>query len=259
MSPLSSLGLFELDVVALDALRRLDISTTNHFVALAHTIPSPPHPLAPPPQAVCAILENLKHRVVSNPCTGLELCKDMEANPSFYSLGCSRLDQMLAGGVRVGEVLELAGPSSSGKTQICMSAVAAVAARGGQAFFLDTAQAFSARRLHDILAYMLPRSQAESAMGRVRALRLHSADSLQAALHALHQELAAYRGDAGTLVVVDSVAACLAPLLGARPPSPPPQERAPSSICKAASTEEFGAGLCSQVGSICISTGRATW
>lgn len=42
-----------------------------------------------------------------------------------------------------------------------MSAVAAVAARGGQAFFLDTAQAFSARRLHDMLAYMLPRSQVQ--------------------------------------------------------------------------------------------------
>lgn len=34
-------------------------------------------------------------------------------------VGC-RLDQMLAGGVRVGEVLELAGPSSSGKTQVML-------------------------------------------------------------------------------------------------------------------------------------------
>ena len=51
----------------------------------------------------------------------LSLCSLVAASKSSYlSSGCSLLDQNLSGGLRRGEITEVVGESSSGKTQLCL-------------------------------------------------------------------------------------------------------------------------------------------
>ncbi|KAI5390988.1 DNA repair protein rad51d, variant 5 [Lathyrus oleraceus] len=49
---------------------------------------------------------------------GLQLLEDFERNKEFLSTGCEGIDAFLGGGLREGQLTELVGPSSSGKTQV---------------------------------------------------------------------------------------------------------------------------------------------
>ncbi|XP_050291165.1 DNA repair protein RAD51 homolog 4 isoform X3 [Quercus robur] len=48
---------------------------------------------------------------------GMELLEDAQRNKHVLSTGCEGIDLLLHGGLRVGQLTELVGPSSSGKTQ----------------------------------------------------------------------------------------------------------------------------------------------
>lgn len=52
---------------------------------------------------------------------GLELLEDAQLNKRILSTGCERIDLLLQGGLRVGHVTELAGPSSSGLPESCVT------------------------------------------------------------------------------------------------------------------------------------------
>jgi RAD51-like protein 3 len=87
---------------------------------------------------------------------------------------------MLQGGLRCGEVTELTGVSTSGKTQLCLSAVAACVGRGvGRVVYVDTVSSFSAARVVAMLpraAALLPQrtlrpQQTTDALQHVRVLR----------------------------------------------------------------------------------------
>ncbi|XP_050291217.1 DNA repair protein RAD51 homolog 4 isoform X9 [Quercus robur] len=49
---------------------------------------------------------------------GMELLEDAQRNKHVLSTGCEGIDLLLHGGLRVGQLTELVGPSSSGKTQM---------------------------------------------------------------------------------------------------------------------------------------------
>uniref|UniRef100_A0A2N9ID45 Uncharacterized protein n=1 Tax=Fagus sylvatica TaxID=28930 RepID=A0A2N9ID45_FAGSY len=48
---------------------------------------------------------------------GMELLEDAQRNKHVLSTGCEGIDLLLQGGLRMGQLTELVGPSSSGKTQ----------------------------------------------------------------------------------------------------------------------------------------------
>lgn len=54
---------------------------------------------------------------------------------------------MLSGGIREGQLTELVGESSSGKTQLCLSIALRTALRNEGVIYLDTTASFSASRL----------------------------------------------------------------------------------------------------------------
>ncbi|KAK1321724.1 hypothetical protein QJS10_CPA03g01463 [Acorus calamus] len=58
---------------------------------------------------------------------GIELLDDAKLNKHFLATGCEGIDQILRGGLRMGQLTELVGPSSSGKTQVCLCAASHVA------------------------------------------------------------------------------------------------------------------------------------
>mmetsp|Transcript_18068 Transcript_18068/g.29298 ORF Transcript_18068/g.29298 Transcript_18068/m.29298 type:complete len:357 (+) Transcript_18068:98-1168(+) len=65
--------------------------------------------------------------------------------------GCTVLDTLLMGGVRTEEITEFCGPTSSGKTQVCLSIVAGLAMNyESRAIYIDTCNGLSVPRLKEI-------------------------------------------------------------------------------------------------------------
>ncbi len=58
-----------------------------------------------------------------------------------------RLDELLGGGLREGTLLEVAGETSSGKTQLALAVAALGAARGEALVWVDTTGSFAPQRL----------------------------------------------------------------------------------------------------------------
>lgn len=62
------------------------------------------------------------------------------------------MDELLKGGLYSGQLCELCGPSSSGKTQLCLTIAANVAIRSDiTVWYLDTKRDFSRLRYEEIL------------------------------------------------------------------------------------------------------------
>ncbi|XP_044481835.1 DNA repair protein RAD51 homolog 4-like isoform X2 [Mangifera indica] len=79
---------------------------------------------------------------------GMELLEDYLQNKHVLSTGFEGVDLLLQGGLREGQLTELVGPSSSGKTQFCLQTAANVAVKNmGYVVYLDTGNSFSAQRI----------------------------------------------------------------------------------------------------------------
>ncbi|KAL5055965.1 hypothetical protein RYX36_036647 [Vicia faba] len=78
---------------------------------------------------------------------GLQLLQDSKRNKHVLSTGSERVDEFLGGGLREGQLTELVGPSSSGKTQVCLMSASTVAKHKGSVIYLDTSNSFSPQRI----------------------------------------------------------------------------------------------------------------
>lgn len=65
--------------------------------------------------------------------------------------GCDALDAILGGGIERGVVTQLYGPPASGKTNVALTAAAAVAVAGGRTLYVDT-EDLSVERFRDVVA-----------------------------------------------------------------------------------------------------------
>lgn len=83
------------------------------------------------------------------PCSGLRLYQ-AAPDPPILSTGCKALDAILGGGLRSGEICEVFGGPSTGKTQLCLSAVALCALSGGKVVYVDTAGDLCHQRLFQV-------------------------------------------------------------------------------------------------------------
>ncbi|KAH9620921.1 hypothetical protein KSS87_011027 [Heliosperma pusillum] len=96
------------------------------------------------------LIVNELHRPWLN---GVELLKDAQENKCNLSRTLEGLDSLLQGVLREGFVTELVGPSSSGKTQVCLQAAASVAkGHVGGVVFIDTGNSFSATRIARLIS-----------------------------------------------------------------------------------------------------------
>jgi len=68
-----------------------------------------------------------------------------DAPTRVLSTGVPALDQLLGGGWRQGEVSELVGPVSAGRTSACVASLAAVTAQGGLVAMVDAMDQFDPR------------------------------------------------------------------------------------------------------------------
>jgi len=107
------------------------------------------------------------------------------------STGSLSLDIALGGGIPKGRVVEIYGPESSGKTTVCLHAVAEVQAKGGTAAYVDAEHA-------------LDPAYAKRIGVKTDDLLLSQPDSGEQALEVVE---ALVRSNAVDVIVVDSVAA----------------------------------------------------
>ncbi|XP_038980947.1 DNA repair protein RAD51 homolog 4 isoform X3 [Phoenix dactylifera] len=79
---------------------------------------------------------------------GVELLEDSNRNKHFLPTGYEGIDVLLGGGLCEGQLTEIVGSSSSGKTQVCLYSAAHVADKHfGVVMFLDTCNSFSPKRI----------------------------------------------------------------------------------------------------------------
>eukprot|EP01018_Ginkgo_biloba_P013513 Gb_29121 [translate_table: standard] len=125
-------------------------------------------------QAIAEILSfvDSQHAPWSN---GVELLCKLQQMRHFLPTGCegtkqaflpsfgmARMDSLLQGGLLEGTVTELVGPSSSGKTQICLHAASHIAYHcKSMVMYLDTCNSFSPKRVAHFLD-VLVKSSAEA-------------------------------------------------------------------------------------------------
>ncbi|XP_054812727.1 DNA repair protein RAD51 homolog 4 isoform X3 [Prosopis cineraria] len=157
--------------------------------------------------------------------TGLDLLEDAKRNKHSLSTGCQGyhwIDVLLGGGLRQGQLTELVGPSSSGKTQF-----AATVAKKHLAFvvYLDTCNAFSPQ----CIAHFVGRSSSpvfndqadhkplQKVLDRIICYPVFDIFQMFDVLHQLEINLRSemFKSDCQVrLLIVDSVSSLITPILG---------------------------------------------
>ncbi|XP_071645061.1 DNA repair protein RAD51 homolog 4 isoform X3 [Temnothorax longispinosus] len=127
------------------------------------------------------------------------------------------LDELLKGGLYPGQLCELCGPSSSGKTQLCMTVAANVAGRSDVVvWYIDTKKDFSRLRYEEIMrARNFTQKIIEDALRRTKVCRVRSSRELIRALQQLvtlckqERNGASFEGKKALLVIIDSLPAVI--------------------------------------------------
>lgn len=157
--------------------------------------------------------------VLSFPFNGADLYEELKTSTAILSTGIGSLDKLLDAGLYTGEVTEIVGAPGSGKTQVCLC-VAAHVAHGLQqnVLYIDSNGGLTASRILQLLQARTPDEEEQAgALQRIQVVRafdiFQMLDVLQDLRGAVSQQVSS---SSGTLkvVVVDSVAAVVAPLLG---------------------------------------------
>jgi RecA/RadA recombinase len=148
--------------------------------------------------------------------------------------GCNAIDKMLCSsggpgvsGISTGEITEVAGATATGKTQLCLSTVAALMVDNPdvRAVYFDTCNCFSAARLGELVLSKLPESMptdersrlVERALERVTRVQVYDVFSLSQALADLvESEQASRHYEQGPLrlLVIDSITSIFASIIG---------------------------------------------
>ncbi|XP_062193684.1 DNA repair protein RAD51 homolog 4 isoform X3 [Phragmites australis] len=159
---------------------------------------------------------------------GMDLLKDVTENKHFLPTGLEGIDTLLGGGLRQGQVTEITGPSSSGKTQVCLHSASYVAARHmGAVMYLDTSNSFSPSRIANITDE-LPISLVQEprhvrlkrAMSSIICESVFDIFALFEVLHRLELSLLNDKvnnvGSKVCLLIIDSISSLLAPIIGGK-------------------------------------------
>ncbi|KAI4386017.1 hypothetical protein MLD38_003992 [Melastoma candidum] len=195
------------------------IHDLHALLAKADHLPRPERFRQAVNQVLC-IVDGL-HRPWLN---GIELLRRTSDFNRVLSTGCGGVDSLLNGGLQEGQVTELAGPSSSGKTQFCLLAASTVAAMHlCCVMYLDTGNSFSSKRVAHFVSRVLGTTSEEDnsrsfqqAMSRILCCAVFDIFSMFALLHQLEAKLKSQvRGSVGVvrLLIIDSISSLISPIL----------------------------------------------
>ncbi|XP_037463382.1 DNA repair protein RAD51 homolog 4-like isoform X1 [Triticum dicoccoides] len=158
---------------------------------------------------------------------GMQLLKDAAERKHFLPTGLEGIDTLLGGGLRKGQLTEITGQSSSGKTQVCLYSAAHVAARHmGVVLYLDTSNSFSPTRIAHILDELpisLIKEPKDVRLKRVMSsIICESVFDIFALFEVLDRLEVSLNGKVTNgsnricLLIIDSVSSLLAPIIGGK-------------------------------------------
>ncbi|XP_052513995.1 DNA repair protein RAD51 homolog 4 isoform X1 [Budorcas taxicolor] len=170
-------------------------------------------------KALVALRRVLLAQFSAFPFNGADLYEELKTTTAILSTGIGSLDKLLDAGLYTGEVTEIVGAPGSGKTQVCLC-VAASVAHGLQqnVLYIDSNGGLTASRILQLLQARTPDEEEQAgALQRIQVVRAFDIFQMLGALQDLRGAVSQQvSSSSGTLkvVVVDSVAAVVAPLLG---------------------------------------------
>ncbi|XP_038993026.1 DNA repair protein RAD51 homolog 4-like isoform X2 [Hibiscus syriacus] len=154
---------------------------------------------------------------------GMELLEDAKRNKHVLPTGIQGIDLLLGGGVRIGQLTELVGPSSSGKTQVCLQTASNVASNH-MVLYLDTGNSFSPERIayflgktNDLASAQDKKSILQKVMSNILCHSVFDIFAMFDVLHQLESHLRYQDGGGGCqmrLLIVDSISLLISPVLG---------------------------------------------
>ncbi|XP_037665845.1 DNA repair protein RAD51 homolog 4 isoform X1 [Choloepus didactylus] len=170
-------------------------------------------------KALVALRRVLLAQFSAFPFNGADLYEELKTSTAILSTGIGSLDKLLDAGVYTGEVTEIVGGPGSGKTQICLYVAANVAHSLQQnILYIDSSGGLTASRLLQLFqARTQDEEEQAGALQRIQVVHAFDIFQMLNALQDLRGTLAQQvTGSSGTVkvVVVDSVAAVVSPLLG---------------------------------------------
>ncbi|KAL0537190.1 hypothetical protein IC582_026163 [Cucumis melo] len=156
---------------------------------------------------------------------GLELLEDARENKHILSIGFERVDVLLGGGLREGQLTEIVGPSSSGKTQVCLRAASNVAKNyNAEVFYVDTGNSFSPQRISGFVNWKpgtaLDWSEQSMLQQVMSSISCHSVFDIFALFDVLHRlefnlRSQTCKGDRRVqFLIIDSISSLITPILG---------------------------------------------
>lgn len=124
-----------------------------------------------------------------------------EKKKKHISTGSKKLDEILGGGIRTGELTEIAGPYGVGKTEVvCTLAVNVISQLGMGAIIYDTEETLSAIRLYEIAEKR--GADPDLVLSQLQYRKIPDSDSLILSLENEHQTLKKYNVG---LLAIDSL------------------------------------------------------
>nr|TKW12384.1 hypothetical protein SEVIR_5G031900v2 [Setaria viridis] len=161
---------------------------------------------------------------------GMELLKDVTEKKHLLPTGLEGIDTLLGGGLRRGHLTEVTGPSSSGKTQVCLHSASLVAAKHlGVVMYLDTSNSFSPSRVAtiidgtpDLFGHKAKGCEIEDVMRSIICESVFDIFALFEVLNQLEISLSNDKVNNGgskiCLLIIDSISSLLAPIIGGKYP-----------------------------------------
>ncbi|KAI9354091.1 P-loop containing nucleoside triphosphate hydrolase protein [Zopfochytrium polystomum] len=163
-----------------------------------------------------------------NSCPSLSAVEALAAEKKTRKLltsGCPGIDVLLGHGLKSGDIVEFAGPPSTGKSQLAFFAtVAALATRPtGTVLFVDSCGSFSPDRLQHMFSESDRFTRHRESMtpsglfSRLRCVECFDSFEFIGILYSLQHLLAAKESDFFKnlmLIVIDSIGALLSPVVG---------------------------------------------
>ncbi|XP_017253116.1 DNA repair protein RAD51 homolog 4 isoform X2 [Daucus carota subsp. sativus] len=200
--------IFSVEDFLLHDIYALELSTKQHFDSKR---------LEEGISVVRTIMEGL-HQPWLN---GMELLQKAQGNKHGISTGYERIDVLLEGGLFQGNLVELVGPSSSGKTQLCLKVAANVAVNNlGSVTFFDTGNSFSPKRIDKLLdqssepAKIKTEEVRRRVMDKIVCQSVFDIYVLFDLLHQLKSTLKPVTGSSVQMLIVDSISSLVTPILG---------------------------------------------
>ncbi|KAG0468083.1 hypothetical protein HPP92_017411 [Vanilla planifolia] len=156
---------------------------------------------------------------------GMELLEDVLKNKRALPTGFDGIDTLLGGGLREGQLIEIVGPSSSGKTQFCLFVASYIASNNfGSVVYMNTSNCFSPSRVSLIVNQLCSSLDKEDRQRRIREImsRIHCLSifdifSLMDALDELKNTMREQKVNEDAkicILVVDAISSLVTPILG---------------------------------------------